>query len=131
MLSFIPILKGGGISCGTYDLESVSDDADSHELLSVVAAVHHQGVGETLNDWALGLSESLDSISSGGVGDVDGLADLDVIAKTVGGKINAQKSAHLYDQANENQFEQSMALRFHHPLFFALFSVVDTPHSHP
>jgi hypothetical protein len=63
----------------TYDLESVSDNSDSHELLSVVAAVHHQGVGETLNDGALGLAESLLGISTGGVGDVDGSADLNVV----------------------------------------------------
>ena len=51
----------------TYDLESVGDNADSHELLSVVAAVHHERVGETLNDGALGLPESLDGISAGRV----------------------------------------------------------------
>ena len=51
----------------TYDLESVSDNAHSHELLAVVAAVHHKRVGETLNDGALRLSESLDSISAGRV----------------------------------------------------------------
>jgi hypothetical protein len=45
----------------------VSDDAHSHELLSVVAAVHHERVGEALNDRALGLPEPLDSISAGGV----------------------------------------------------------------
>jgi len=49
------------------DLESVSDDAHSHELLSVVTAVHHERVGETLNDGALGLPEPLDGISAGGV----------------------------------------------------------------
>jgi len=49
------------------DLEGVSDDSDGHELLAVVAAVHHQGVGETLDDWALSFSESLDCISTGGV----------------------------------------------------------------
>lgn len=65
----------------TYNLESVGDNADSHELLSVVAAVHHQGVGETLNDWALGLAETLGSITSSGVGDVDWSADLDVVAE--------------------------------------------------
>jgi hypothetical protein len=58
----------------------VGNDAHSHELLAVVAAVHHERVGETLNDGALGLPEALDSISAGGVGDVDGRADLDVIA---------------------------------------------------
>lgn len=51
----------------TYDLEGMSDNAHSHELLSVVAAVHHERVGEALNDGALGLPESLDSISAGRV----------------------------------------------------------------
>jgi hypothetical protein len=58
----------------------VGDDADGHQLLSVVAAVHHQGVGETLDDGALGLPEPLLGISAGGVRDVDGGADLDVVA---------------------------------------------------
>ena len=70
-----------GAGCGeTYDLERVGDDADSHELLSVVAAVHHERVGETLDDGALGLPEPLNGISASRVGDVDGGADLDVIA---------------------------------------------------
>jgi hypothetical protein len=64
----------------TYDLESVGNDADGHELLSVVTTVHHQGVRETLDDGALCLSESLLGVSTGGVGDVDGGADLDIIA---------------------------------------------------
>ena len=51
----------------TYDLKGVGDNADSHELLSVVADVHHERVGETLNDGALGLPEPLDGISAGGV----------------------------------------------------------------
>lgn len=55
------------------------DNADGHQLLSVVATLHHQGVGETLNDRALSLSEPLDGIAAGGVGDVDGGSDLDVI----------------------------------------------------
>lgn len=64
----------------TYDLEGVSDNADSHELLSVVAAVHHERVGETLNDGALRLAETLLGVAAGGVRHVDGLADLDVVA---------------------------------------------------
>ncbi len=56
----------------TYDLESVSDDTDSHELLAVVAAVHHEGVGQTLDDRAVRLAESLRGISASGVRDVDG-----------------------------------------------------------
>jgi hypothetical protein len=64
----------------TYDLKGVGDDTDSHELFTVVATVHHERVGETLDDGALGLSESLDSISASRVRDVDGCADLDIIA---------------------------------------------------
>jgi hypothetical protein len=61
------------------DLESVLDDTDSHQLLSVVATVHHQGVGETLNNGALGLAETLGGETTSGVGQVDGSLDLDVI----------------------------------------------------
>ena len=64
----------------TYNLESVRDNADSHELLSVVATVHHQGVRQSLDDWALCLAEALNSVAAGGVGDVDRRADLNVIA---------------------------------------------------
>jgi hypothetical protein len=58
----------------------VGDNADSHELLSVVTAVHHEGVGETLNDGALCLAETLLGEAAGGVRQVDGLTDLDVVA---------------------------------------------------
>ena len=58
----------------------MGDDADGHELLAVVAAVHHERVGEALDDGALGLAEALGGISSGGVWKVDGLSDLDVVA---------------------------------------------------
>jgi hypothetical protein len=88
----------------TYDLESVSNNADSHDLLSVVATVHHDRVGQSactvltscilllcdqaqgaddfvpLNDGALCLAETLSSISAGGVREVDGRTDLDVVA---------------------------------------------------
>ena len=63
----------------TYDLESVCDYADGHQLLAVVSSVHHKRVGEALNDRALCLSESLCGISTCGVGDVDWSSDLDVI----------------------------------------------------
>lgn len=68
----------------TYDLEGVGDNADSHNLLTAVTAVHHKRVGETLNDGALSLAETLGGIATGGVGGVDRLADLDVVA--VGGQ---------------------------------------------
>lgn len=64
----------------TYDLESVGDNSDSHELLAVVSAVHHEGVGQSLNDRAVGLSESLDGISASGVGDIDGVSQRNVVA---------------------------------------------------
>ena len=59
------------------DLEGVGDDADSHELLAVVAAVHHQGACEALDDGALGLPEPLLLVASGGVGHKDGALGLD------------------------------------------------------
>lgn len=31
-----------GVGKKTYNLESVGDNADSHQLLAVVAAVHHE-----------------------------------------------------------------------------------------
>jgi hypothetical protein len=60
----------------------VSDYSDSHQLLAVVSSVHHEGVGEALNDGTLCFSESLCGISACGMGDIDGLADLDVVAES-------------------------------------------------
>lgn len=64
----------------TDDLEGVGDNADGHQLLSVVATVHHEGVGKALDDGAVGLAEALDGIATGRVRQVDGRADLDVVA---------------------------------------------------
>lgn len=64
----------------TYDLEGVGNNAGGHELLSVVAAVHHERVGQTLDDGALSLAEALGSIAASSVGEVDRGADLDVVA---------------------------------------------------
>ena len=58
----------------------MSNDTDSHQLLAIVAAVHHQRVGEALDDGALGFAEALAGVAASGVRDVDGGADLDVIA---------------------------------------------------
>lgn len=69
--------------CNTYDLKRVRNDSDSHELLAVVATVHHQGVRQSLDDRALSLSESLCGITTGRVRKVDGSSDLDVIAANV------------------------------------------------
>jgi hypothetical protein len=71
------------ISHNVNDLKRVCHNPDSHQLLSVVATVHHQGVGQSLDNRALGLSESLCGISTGGVRSVDGGADLDVVATGV------------------------------------------------
>lgn len=68
----------------------MSNDADSHELLSVVAAVHHEGVGQALDDGALSLAETLGGIATSGVRKVDRGADLDVVAGCV-----KFESAHL------------------------------------
>lgn len=55
------------------DLESVLDDAYGHQLLAVVAAVHHHGVGQTLHDGALGLPETLGGITSSRVWKILGI----------------------------------------------------------
>ena len=57
----------------------MGNNADSHELLSVVATVHHQRVGQTLDDRAVGLAESLDGISASSMGNIDGVSDGDVV----------------------------------------------------
>lgn len=56
------------------------NNADGHQLLAVVAAVHHQGVGQALNDGAVGLAEALHGISASRVRQVDRRADLNVVA---------------------------------------------------
>ena len=73
------MLAETGVGC-TYNLKGMSNNADSHELLPVISTIHHQGISKTLNDGALSLAESLHCISASRMGDVDGCADLDVIA---------------------------------------------------
>lgn len=72
----------------TYDLEGVGDDADSHQLLAVVAAVHHQRVGQSLDDGAVGLAESLNGVSASGVGDIDGISQGNVVTISIEKKSN-------------------------------------------
>jgi len=50
------------------DVKSVLNNSDSLHLLAVVSAVHHQRVGETLDDWALRLSEAFLVVSASSVG---------------------------------------------------------------
>lgn len=68
----------GGNGAAHY-LEGVGDYANSHELLSVVATIHHQRVGEALNDGTIRLSKPLDGIATSGMGDVDRVSDLNVV----------------------------------------------------
>lgn len=70
-------LDGVLVSEQVDDLKGMLDNADSHKLLSVVAAVHHEGVGHTLNDGALGLTETLGSVTSSRVGKELGVSLLD------------------------------------------------------
>jgi hypothetical protein len=58
----------------------MSNDSDRHQLLAIVAAVHHQRVGEALDNRTLCFPETLDCESAGRVGYIDRLADLDVVA---------------------------------------------------
>lgn len=58
----------------------MGNNADSHELLAAVATVHHEGVGQALDDGALRLAEALGGIAASSVRKVDGVTDLDVVA---------------------------------------------------
>lgn len=58
----------------------MGNNADGHELLAAVAAVHHERVGETLDDGALRLAETLGGVTASGVREVDRRTDLDVVA---------------------------------------------------
>lgn len=63
----------------TYDFKCMSHDSHRHELLAIVSPVHHERVGQSLDDGALSLAKTLDGISACRVRDVDGRADLNVI----------------------------------------------------
>lgn len=52
------------------DFHSVPDDTNGHQLLSVVAAVHHERVCEPLNDRTLGFPEPLCRVPSSSVWNV-------------------------------------------------------------
>ena len=59
------------------DLEGMLDNAHGHELLAIVAAVHHHGVSEAFHNGALCLSEALGGIAARAVGQVLGVLLLD------------------------------------------------------
>ena len=60
-----------------HDFKGVLDDAHGQHLLAVVAAVHHERVGQSLNDGALGLPEALHSKAASRVRQVLGVLILD------------------------------------------------------
>jgi len=53
------------------DLQSLLDDADGLQLLTVVATVHHHGAREALNDGAQSLTEATDLVATSRVGNED------------------------------------------------------------
>merc|ERR1719193_423596 len=55
------------------DLESVLHNPHSHQLLTVVPAVHHEGIAKPLNNGALRLTEPLRCESSSRVWHVAGI----------------------------------------------------------
>ena len=62
-----------GVSQEVDDLHGVLDDPHSHQLLTVVPPVHHERVGEPLDNRALSLPEPLDRVSPSSVGDKGGV----------------------------------------------------------
>ena len=49
------------------DFEAVLDNTDSHQLLTIVTAVHHKGVHHTFDNWALCLAKAFNSITASSV----------------------------------------------------------------
>jgi hypothetical protein len=66
-------LDGVGVGEEVDNLHGVLDDAYSQDLLAIVAAVHHERVGEALNDGALRLAEALLRVPSCRVRQVRGV----------------------------------------------------------
>merc|ERR1719347_286524 len=58
-------------------LEAVLHDSHGHQLLAVVSTVHHQGVDQSLNNGALGLTGSLSRIPASRVRKILGVLLLD------------------------------------------------------
>lgn len=60
-------LNGVLVSKQMNDLHSVLDDPNSHKLLAIVSTVHHERVGEPLNNGTLSFPEPLHRVSSSSV----------------------------------------------------------------
>lgn len=52
------------------DFHSMLDNTNSHELFSIVSPVHHQRVGQSLDNGALCLPETLDLVPTSSMGHV-------------------------------------------------------------
>jgi len=66
------VLIGGKVD----NLEAVHDNADGHELLSIVAALAHEAADEALHDGARRLAETLLLVSASGVWEENGMGSL-------------------------------------------------------
>lgn len=69
-------LKWVLVSKQVNDLQSVLNDLDGLDLLSVVSSVHHERVDQSFNDGTLSLSESSLVVSTSSVRDVDEVFEL-------------------------------------------------------
>ena len=49
------------------NFKRVLDNTNSHQLLAVVATVHHERADETLDNWAQGLTEAFDLVATSSV----------------------------------------------------------------
>lgn len=63
----------------THNLKGVCNDSDSHQLLAVVATVHHESIRQALDDGALCFAELLGRVFAGRVWEVDWITDLDIV----------------------------------------------------
>lgn len=81
-----------GASQKVDNLKGVLNNADSEELLTVVATVHHERVGQTLNDGALRLAEALLVVATSSVGQ---------ILLVLGGVLNREVILHEDKSGNE------------------------------
>ena len=77
----MPYLSGEEMN----DLEGVLHDADGHQLLAVVASMHHQRRREALDDWALCFTETFHLVATGRMRQILGvlLFDGNVILKHI------------------------------------------------
>ena len=73
-----------------YNLKGVRNNADCHEFLAVVTAVHHERICQSFYDWALCFAEAFCGVSAGGVWDVGWSADVDVVAVNVNMTISSE-----------------------------------------